>query len=141
MSFLKSNNAGSADRSMDRGEHKAQVLAATDIVQLIGQTVGLKRRGKDYLGLCPFHQEKSPSFSVSPARQFFYCYGCKVSGNAIDFLIKRDRVEFIDALRQLSQAAGIEMPRNKQTQEVGVSFKTAPEQPVQASATSTAKPQ
>ena len=49
---------------MDRAEHKTQVLAATDIVQLIGQTVGLKRRGKDYLGLCPFHQEKSPSFTV-----------------------------------------------------------------------------
>lgn len=99
------------DRPQDRTDHKAQVLAATDIVQLIGQTVGLKKRGKDYLGLCPFHSEKSPSFHVSPARQFFYCFGCKANGNAIDFIIKRDRVEFIDALRQLGQIAGIEMPR------------------------------
>lgn len=95
----------------DRTDYKAQVLAATDIVQLIGQTVGLKRRGKDYVGLCPFHQEDTPSFHVSPTRQFFFCYGCKAGGNAIDFIIKRDRVEFIDALRSLGQAAGIEMPK------------------------------
>ena len=99
------------ERPVDRTDHKAQVLAATDIVQLIGQTVGLKRRGKDYLGLCPFHSEKTPSFHVSPTRQFFHCFGCKEHGNAIDFIIKRDRVEFIDALRVLSAAAGIEMPR------------------------------
>src|SRR5512142_35829 len=92
-------------------DFKAQVLQATDIVELIGQSVALKKRGKDYLGLCPFHQEKTPSFHVSPARQFFYCFGCKASGNAIDFLIKRDRVEFIDALRTLGQLAGLEMPR------------------------------
>lgn len=99
------------DRSHDRTDHKAQVLAATDIVQLIGQTVGLKKRGRKYLGLCPFHQEKTPSFNVDPAKQFFYCFGCKANGNAIDFIIKRDRVEFIDALRTLGAAAGIEMPR------------------------------
>jgi DNA primase len=92
-------------------DYKSQVLAATDIVQLIGQSVGLKRRGKGYIGLCPFHQEKSPSFNVSPARQFFHCFGCKASGNAIDFVMKRDRIDFIDALRALGQQAGIEMPR------------------------------
>ena len=111
MASGKESSDRSPGRSVDRTDHKAQVLAATDIVQLIGQTVGLKRRGKDYIGLCPFHQEKSPSFHVSPARQFFHCFGCKESGNAIDFVIKRDRVEFIDALRQLGQTAGIEMPR------------------------------
>src|SRR5690348_16709488 len=89
----------SSGSSNDRTDYKAQVLAATDIVQLIGQSVALKRRGKDYVGLCPFHSEKTPSFKVSPARQAFYCFGCKASGNAIDFVIKRDRVEFIDALR------------------------------------------
>ena len=111
MASLKMKQDSSNDRPQDRTEHKAQVLAATDIVQLIGQTVGLKKRGKDYLGLCPFHSEKTPSFHVSPARQFFYCFGCKANGNAIDFIIKRDRIEFIDALRLISQAAGIEMPR------------------------------
>src|SRR5688572_6554291 len=67
--------------------------------------------GKDYKGLCPFHQEKTPSFTVSPSRQFFYCYGCKEGGNAIDFVMKRDRVEFKDALRSLGEANGIEMPK------------------------------
>lgn len=92
-------------------DFKAQVLQATDIVELIGQNVALKRRGKDYVGLCPFHQEKTPSFHVSPSKQFFHCYGCKASGNAIDFIIKRDRVEFVEALRALGERAGLEMPR------------------------------
>ena len=86
---------------------KALVLQAIDIVALIGQTVSLKRRGKDYVGLCPFHQEKTPSFHVSPGKQFFRCYGCKAGGNAIDFVMKRDRVEFVDALRQMAEQAGI----------------------------------
>ena len=92
-------------------DFKAQVLAAVDIVALIGQSVSLKRRGKDFVGLCPFHQEKTPSFTVSPSRQFFHCYGCKAGGNAIDFVIKRDRVEFLDALRVLAERAGIELTR------------------------------
>src|SRR3989441_12923827 len=98
-------------------DFKARVLQAIDIVELIGQSVSLKRRGKDFVGLCPFHQEKSPSFSVSPAKQFFHCYGCKASGNAIDFVMKRDRIEFIEALRVLADRAGIELARvagNKQ---------------------------
>ena len=92
-------------------DNKAAVLAATDIVELIGQTVSLKKRGKDFVGLCPFHQEKTPSFKVDPARQYFYCFGCKEGGNAIDFVIKRDRVEFVDALRTLADRAGIELER------------------------------
>src|SRR6476661_2122528 len=92
-------------------DNKSLVLAATDIVELIGQTVSLKRRGKDFVGLCPFHQEKTPSFHVSPSRQYYKCYGCKEGGNAIDFVIKRDRVEFIDALKTLAQRAGIDLPR------------------------------
>ncbi len=93
------------------GDFKAQVLGAVDIVELIGRSVALKRRGKDFLGLCPFHQEKSPSFHVSPARQFFYCFGCKAGGNAINFVMQRDRVEFRDALRILGESVGLEMPR------------------------------
>jgi len=93
------------------GDFKAQVLGAVDIVELIGRSVALKRRGKDFLGLCPFHQEKTPSFHVSPARQFFYCFGCKAGGNAINFVMQRDRVEFRDALRILGESVGLEMPR------------------------------
>src|SRR3954464_2381904 len=93
------------------GDSKTLVLQATDIVELIGQSVALKRRGKDFVGLCPFHQEKSPSFHVSPSKQFFHCYGCKEGGNAIDFVIKRDRVVFIDALKTLAQRANIDLPK------------------------------
>src|ERR1051325_1789523 len=92
-------------------ENKTRVLQEINLVELIGQTVALKRRGKDFVGLCPFHQEKTPSFKVDPSRQYFYCFGCKAGGNAIDFVIKRDRVEFKDALRTLAERAGIEMPK------------------------------
>jgi DNA primase len=90
---------------------KALVLAATDIVELIGQSVALKRRGKEFVGLCPFHTEKTPSFHVSPTKQFYHCYGCKEHGNAIDFVIKRDRVTFVEALKILAERAGVELPR------------------------------
>jgi DNA primase len=96
-------NAGNAD-------FKSQLLAATDLVQLVGASVKLARKGRDFWGCCPFHSEKSPSFKVSPEKQFFYCFGCKEKGNAIDFVMKRDRVEFVDALRALANAAGLEMP-------------------------------
>ena len=92
-------------------DYRSQVLAATDIVELIGRSVALKRRGKDYVGLCPFHQEKTPSFTVSPTKQIFYCYGCKAGGSVFDFVMKRDRIEFPEALRLLGEQAGIEMPR------------------------------
>src|SRR4051794_37061490 len=101
----------------DGSDSKALVLQAIDIVDLIGQTVSLKRRGKDFVGLCPFHQEKTPSFKVDPAKQYFYCFGCKASGNAIDFVMKRDRVEFIDALRTLADRAGIELQRGSGNKE------------------------
>jgi len=90
---------------------RSMVLQATDIVQLIGQTVALKRRGKDFVGLCPFHQEKTPSFHVDGGKQVFYCYGCKAGGTCFDFVMKRDRVEFKDALVTLAEQAGIELPK------------------------------
>lgn len=104
-----SGNSRGGDSS--RGDARERVLAATDIVQLIGQTVSLQRRGGKFVGLCPFHQEKTPSFNVDPVKQYFYCFGCKASGTAFDFVMKRDRVEFIDALKTLADAAGIELPK------------------------------
>lgn len=88
--------------SSELRERKESVLAGTDIVELIGQTVQLKRSGKDFSGLCPFHQERTPSFHVSPSKRFFHCFGCQAHGNAIDFVMKRDRVEFAEALRRLN---------------------------------------
>ena len=80
------------------------------MVELIGQTVALKRRGKTYAGLCPFHNEKTPSFHVNPARQYFTCFGCKASGTAFDFIMLRDRVDFRQAMEILARQAGIEIP-------------------------------
>ncbi|HZK80947.1 MAG TPA: DNA primase, partial [Humisphaera sp.] len=97
--------------SLDFGAFKAQVLASIDIVELIGRSVTLKRLGGKFVGLCPFHQEKTASFNVNPTRQFFYCFGCKAAGDAITFVMKRDRLEFIDALRMLGESLGLEMPR------------------------------
>jgi DNA primase len=96
---------------MSNNDVRAQVLQATDIVELISQTVALKRRGGKFVGLCPFHQEKTPSFTVNPGRQAFYCFGCKAGGTAFDFVMKRDRVEFREALEILARAANIELPQ------------------------------
>ena len=93
-----------------KSDYKQQVLAAVDLVDLIGRTVSLKKRGKNYLGLCPFHQEKSPSFNVDASKQFFHCFGCKASGNAIDFVMKRDRLTFLEAMRLLGDSHNIERP-------------------------------
>jgi DNA primase len=79
---------GPSQPSSGAGDFKARVLAAVNIVELIGQTVSLKRRGRDFVGLCPFHQEKTASFHVNPTKQYFICFGCKASGNAIDFVMK-----------------------------------------------------
>ena len=117
--MLQALRNGGQDVNSAGSDSKSLVLDNTDIVELIGQTVSLKRRGKSYTGLCPFHQEKTPSFSVNPQKQFFYCFGCKASGNAVDFVMKRDRVEFKDALLYLAQKAGIDLPRfsaNKEKQ-------------------------
>src|SRR5437879_2068336 len=104
-------NGSGVKGSSAGGDFKSQVLQAIDIVDVVSRTVALKRRGKDYVGLCPFHQEKTPSFTVSPSKQFFHCYGCKAGGDAISFVMKRDRLEFLDALKFLGEQAGIEMPK------------------------------
>src|SRR5438128_8851239 len=92
-------------------DQRAQVLSATNIVELISQNVALKKLGAKFKGLCPFHSEKTPSFTVDPAKQLFYCFGCKASGTAFDYVMKRDRVEFREALEILASRAGIELKR------------------------------
>ena len=90
---------------------KSLVLDATDLVALVGETVQLKKSGRRYVGLCPFHSEKSPSFGVDPAKQFYFCFGCKKGGNAIDFVIERDRLDFKAALHLLADRAGVTLPK------------------------------
>lgn len=81
-----------------------------DIVELIGENVSLQRRGNRYWGLCPFHAEKTPSFSVSQDKQLFYCFGCHVGGNLFTYIMKRDGVEFRQAVEILAQKAGVNLP-------------------------------
>ena len=87
-----------------------QVLDRTDIVDVVDRRVKLKKAGKNYSACCPFHQEKTPSFSVNPEKQFYYCFGCGAAGNARGFLMDYDRMEFREAIESLAQAAGMEMP-------------------------------
>lgn len=87
----------------------AQIRDRTDIVALIGESIKLVRRGRSFLGLCPFHKEKSPSFSVNAERGFFYCFGCKEHGSAIDFVMKLEGKTFPEAARALAERAGIEI--------------------------------
>lgn len=86
-----------------------QVLAATDIVDLIGSYIPLKRAGTSYKANCPFHHEKSPSFNVSPSKQFFHCFGCGKSGNAIGFVMEHEGLVFMDALKKLAVKAGVHL--------------------------------
>ncbi|HXW33680.1 MAG TPA: DNA primase, partial [Acidimicrobiales bacterium] len=88
-------------------EDVARVRAATDIVALIGERAALKRQGRRWLGLCPFHQEKTPSFSVNAEEGFYYCFGCQQSGDAITFVRATERVDFVEAVRRLAERAGI----------------------------------
>lgn len=88
------------------------VLTRTDLVELIDSYVPLKRTGKNYAACCPFHQEKTPSFTVSPDKQFYYCFGCGASGNAIGFLMDYTRLNFVEALEVLARNQGLEIPRD-----------------------------
>ncbi|BAW00130.1 DNA primase [Lysobacter enzymogenes] len=88
------------------------LLARTDIVEVIGARVPLKRQGKEYSARCPFHDERSPSFWVSPTKQFYHCFGCGAHGTAISFLMNYDRLEFLDAVDELAKRVGVEVPRD-----------------------------
>lgn len=93
-------------------EHFIQdLLARTDLVALIDARVPLKKAGRNYSACCPFHQEKTPSFTVAPDKQFYYCFGCGASGNAVGFLMEYDHLSFPEAVEQLAGRAGMEVPR------------------------------
>ena len=87
-----------------------EVRQSNDIVDVIGQYVHLKRSGRNYFGLCPFHNEKSPSFSVSPDKQIFHCFGCGVGGNVFSFVSKIENISFIEAVQNLASRANITLP-------------------------------
>ncbi len=91
-----------------------QVRQATDIVELIGQYVRLKRRGRRYVAVCPFHGEKTPSFSVSPDKQMYYCFGCQRGGTAFSFLQEHEGMSFIEAVQYLAQKANIQIREDRE---------------------------
>ncbi|MFW6258948.1 MAG: DNA primase, partial [Halochromatium sp.] len=87
-----------------------RLLERIEIAEIVGARVQLKKAGGLLKGLCPFHNEKTPSFVVTPSRQTYHCFGCHAHGNAIDFLIAHDRLEFREAIEELAQHAGLELP-------------------------------
>lgn len=105
-----------------------QVVSRIDIIEIVGEFVRLKRRGANFLGLCPFHDEKTPSFTVSPSKEIFKCFGCGRSGNAITFLMEHEKYSYIEAIRWLAQKYNVEIeetetnPEYKQQQQTAESL-------------------
>lgn len=89
-----------------------ELLSRTDVVEIVGRYVQLKKGGANFMGLCPFHGEKSPSFSVSPAKQFYHCFGCGKNGNAISFLMDHAGMTFVEAVKDLAQQYGLRVPED-----------------------------
>jgi DNA primase len=90
---------------------------SADLVEIIGETVSLKNAGANYKGNCPFHNENTPSFVVSPAKGFYKCFGCGESGDVITFLMKNQNMTYLEAIQDLSKRTGIEIPKKEYTQE------------------------
>ena len=88
------------------------LLARADVVEIVGRSVQLKKTGANFAGLCPFHAEKSPSFTVSPSKQFYHCFGCGKNGNAISFLMDQGGMGFIEAVKDLAGEYGLEIPED-----------------------------
>ncbi|UWG96835.1 DNA primase [Dehalobacter sp. DCM] len=92
-----------------------EVRRQADIVEVISEHVILKRSGKNYQGICPFHSEKTPSFNVNPERQMYYCFGCHAGGNVFSFLMKKESLTFVEALRKVAHRVGMELPERELT--------------------------
>jgi DNA primase len=94
-----------------------ELIARADVVEIVGRYVQLKKGGANFMGLCPFHGEKSPSFSVSPTKQFYHCFGCGKNGNAISFLMDHTGMTFIEAVKDLAQQYGMQTPEDEASPE------------------------
>lgn len=107
------------DRREEYVNFKERVRQAADIVSIVAETVDLKKRGSRYWGCCPFHGEKTPSFTVDPAKGLFHCFGCGAGGDVFSYVMRRDHVEFFDALKSLAEKYGIPVPtREKSAKEL-----------------------
>ena len=87
-----------------------EIFSQNDIVDYVSQYVKLKKNGRDYTGLCPFHKEKSPSFHVNQEKQLFHCFGCGIGGNLVQFVMKSEGLDFLEALKLMADRAGINLP-------------------------------
>ena len=95
-----------------------EIRAKNDIVEVISGYVRMQKKGSSYFGLCPFHNEKSPSFSVSPGKQMYYCFGCGAGGNVITFLMEYENAAFQEALKMLADRAGVALPEVEYSEEM-----------------------
>src|SRR5437867_3703288 len=102
-----------------------QILSKIDILEIIGQFVKLKKRGVNYLGLCPFHNEKTPSFTVSPSKEIFKCFGCGKSGNSISFIMEHEKLSYPEALRWLAQKYQVPIEETETSPEQKLQTQTA----------------
>jgi DNA primase len=98
-----------------------EIRNATDIVDLVGAFVKLKKRGKNFIGLCPFHTEKTPSFNISSDRQMYHCFGCGVGGNVFTFVMEYEKISFTEAVHSLAEKAGIVLPAYTEASDVEAS--------------------
>ncbi len=98
----------------EAGSFAEKVKQQADIVRVVGEYVRLKKTGKDFSGLCPFHQEKTPSFTVSPIKQIFYCFGCGKGGDVYNFVMDMEKCEFPDAVKVVAEKCGIALPRQRE---------------------------
>ena len=102
------------------------LIARADITEVVGRRVQLKKAGREFKACCPFHDEKTPSFTVSPGKGFYHCFGCGAHGTAVGFLMEYDHMEFREAVETLASSAGLEIPEEsraftpKQTQSQGI---------------------
>ena len=94
-----------------------EVIARNDILDVVSSYVHLTKKGSNYFGLCPFHNEKTGSFSVSPDKQIFYCFGCKKGGGVINFIMEEENLTFPDAVRFLAKRANLQVPEETESQE------------------------
>src|ERR1700704_5338098 len=95
-----------------------QILGRLDIIGVVGSFVKLKKRGTNYIGLCPFHNEKTPSFTVSPSKEIYKCFGCGRSGNTISFLMEHEKHSYVEALRWLAGKYNVEIEETESSPEI-----------------------
>ena len=95
-----------------------EIRMKNDIVEVISGYVRMQKKGSSYFGLCPFHNEKSPSFSVSPGKQMYYCFGCGAGGNVITFLMEYENATFQEAVKMLADRAGVSLPEVEYSEEM-----------------------